>query len=335
MSSTLQRGSATGLSVVGVVVIGRNEGERLRRCIDSVITLVETVVYVDSGSTDDSISMAESTGAEIVALDMGEPFTASRARNAGVARLLQYGPHITFVQFVDGDCELAVGWIAYAKAFLDEHPDVACVCGRLRERFPERSLYNRLCDIEWDRPAGETAACGGIAMMRIGVFAAIGGFNETLIAGEEPELCLRIRAQGGRVWRVADEMAKHDAAMTRFSQWWRRTMRGGYAAAQGTSLHRGKVSADYRRKLRKIVSWSVLIPAGIAVLSAIHPWCLSLVAVYPVQVARLAHRAKGDAANRWLGAAFVVLANFPEAAGAAKFLLNRANGRPGKIIEYR
>ena len=149
----------------GVVVIGRNEGERLRRCLESLRN-AGSIVYVDSGSTDGSAELARSVGVEVVDLDMQIPFTAARARNAGFARLRQIAPVVAFVQFVDGDCELIEGWLAAAASFLLQHPDVACVCGRLRERFPQRSVYNRLCDVEWDRDAGETAACGGIAMMR-------------------------------------------------------------------------------------------------------------------------------------------------------------------------
>ena len=179
---------------IGVVVIGRNEGERLRRCMDSVVGIGYRVVYVDSGSTDGSVSLAQGKGADVVALDMSRPFTAARARNAGFARLRETSPQARYVQFIDGDCELFGDWMGVATRFLDRNADVVCVCGRLRERFPEMSIYQRLCDFEWDRPAGETDACGGIAMMRIGPFADAGGFREDLIAGEEPELCLRLRA---------------------------------------------------------------------------------------------------------------------------------------------
>ena len=57
--------------------------------------------------------------------------------------------------------------IEQAYSALANQPNLAIVCGRLRERFPEQSIYNRLCDMEWDTPVGETKACGGIAMMRV------------------------------------------------------------------------------------------------------------------------------------------------------------------------
>ena len=118
---------------VGVVAIGRNEGERLQRCLRSIPKGVVRVVYVDSGSTDDSVGFAHGIGAEVVALDMSIPFTAARSRNAGFARLNQLHPQLELVQFVDGDCSLAEGWLATAIAALDARPEVVAVAGRRRE----------------------------------------------------------------------------------------------------------------------------------------------------------------------------------------------------------
>lgn len=323
------------LTSFGVVVIGRNEGDRLRACFDSLAHLTSRIVYVDSGSTDGSIQMAHARGIATVALDMSVPFTAARARNRGFEHVRRQWPGITFVQFVDGDCEVLGGWLPAACAYLEANQTVACVCGRLRERFPERSVYNRLCDAEWNRGEGETDACGGIAMMKVEAFEAVGGFNETLIAGEEPELCLRIRAQGGRVWRLSDDMAWHDAHMYRFSQWWRRAMRGGYAAAEGTVMYGMSPTAGYARKLGKITFWSAGIPLAIVVTTALDPWSFLVAAVYPLQVVRLALRGGRSKGDIWLRSMFQVLANFPEGSGAAKYFLDRARKRQGRLIEYR
>ena len=100
------------MSAIGVVAIGRNEGERLRRCLECARPAwALTIVYVDSGSTDDSIALARSRGVEVVELDMSAPFSAARARNAGFERLSQIDPGVRFVQFLDGDCEVADGWL--------------------------------------------------------------------------------------------------------------------------------------------------------------------------------------------------------------------------------
>lgn len=128
------------LPVIDAVVIGRNEGVRLIACLDSLAGQVRRVVYVDSGSTDGSVAEAEARGVEVVALDMRQPFTAARARNAGLARLAEMPFPAALVQLMDGDCSLDPAWLATAAAFLAEQPQVAVVCGRRRERHPEASF---------------------------------------------------------------------------------------------------------------------------------------------------------------------------------------------------
>lgn len=319
----------------GIVIIGRNEGERLRRCIAAVHGAARTIVYVDSGSTDGSVEKARSKGVDVVALDMSAPFTAARARNAGFARLETLEPGLPFVQFVDGDCELLPSWLDVARAFLATHGEVAVVCGRLRERYPERSVYNLLCDKEWQAPAGEARAVGGIAMMRSEALHRAGGYREDMIAGEEPELCVRLRQADWRIWRLQDDMALHDAAMTRFSQWWRRAVRSGYALAEGAALHGAPPERHNVRELRRALLWGLVLPAAIVLLTAANPAGSLLVLAYPIQVVRLAMRDDTfDRTARWQ-ALFTVLARFAEVRGVIKFWLNRLGQRRATLIEYK
>lgn len=321
---------------VGVVVIGRNERERLRKCLASVIEQVEHVVYVDSGSTDASVPMARAMGVAVVELDMSIPFTAARARNEGFQRLHELVPGLAYVQFVDGDCELADGWLEQAALFLSNHQEVAAVCGRLRGRFPQRSIYNMLCDIEWDTPVGEAKACGGIAMMRVDAFERVNGFRADLIAGEEPELCVRLRALGRRVWRLADEMALHDAAMTRFSQWWRRSVRGGYAFAEGAALHGRPPVRHWVQASRSAWLWSLGIPLASLVAAILAgPWMLCILLVYPLQIVRLAVRGRRKPLENWRRACFLVLGKFPEVLGQIKYWRNRLGNKTNTLIEYK
>jgi glycosyltransferase involved in cell wall biosynthesis len=184
----------------GIVAIGRNEGSRLAACLRSIRDFVPAIVYVDSGSQDDSVALARGAGADVVELDLRTPFTAARARNAGFTRLIELHPDLEFVFFVDGDCEVADGWMSAAVAFIREHADVAVVCGIRRERYPQRSIYNRLCDIEWQSaPFGDTKACGGDALIRTLALQKAGGYDAALICGEEPDLCIRLRSE-----RLAD-----------------------------------------------------------------------------------------------------------------------------------
>lgn len=321
---------------IGVVVIGRNEGVRLGQCLQSVLHLAGTVVYVDSGSTDGSVQLARNLGAAVVALNLDTPFTAGRARNAGFRHLLQLVPALRHVQFVDADCQIAPQWMATASRFLDEHPGIAAVCGRRRERHPGRSIYNRLCDIEWDTPVGETRACGGDAMMRVDAFESVQGFSPGLIAGEEPELCVRLRAAGWRIWRIAAEMTMHDAALQHFSQWWRRSTRGGYAFAQGASLHGAAPERHWVRESRSAWFWGLGIPLIVfAVVIWWGAWGLLLLMIYPLQVIRLARRGQQAQGSRWLRAGFLVLGKFPEMIGQLKFLARRHAGSPPRLIEYK
>lgn len=325
------------LSGVAVVAIGRNEGERLRACLTSVIDAVDGVVYVDSGSTDGSVAMARALGADVVELDMSVPFTAARARNIGWRRVRERAPAVALVQFVDGDCAVVDGWLPRAVDFLGEHPDVVAVCGRRRERHPERSVYNLLCDMEWDAPVGETRACGGDVMMRIAALEAVGGYRDSLIAGEEPELCVRLRAAGGRVWRLPAEMTAHDAAMTRFSQWWKRSMRAGYTFAEGSYLHGAPPERHKVRESRSAWLWGVGLPLlAIGAAIVVSPWFLVLLLIYPLQMLRLFRRVPGPSARaRAWRAVFLVLGKFAEAAGQFKYLGLRWSGRQARLIEYK
>lgn len=325
---------------VGLVAIGRNEGERMRKCLTSALAQdISQIVYVDSGSTDDSVAMARSLGVEVIELDQSVPFTAARSRNAGFERLMQLDPELEFVQFVDSDCELVAGWVERARQELLLRPDAAIVCGRRRERYPEQSLYNRLCDIEWDIPLGEIKGCGGDSLMRVAAFKQVGGFNPTLIAGEEPELCVRIRRLGWKIYRVDAEMTLHDAQMLHFSQWWKRVLRSGHAYAEGAHLHGRSPERHWVKESRSLWLWGLAIPSCALLLIGItHGWSLLLLAAYPLTSYRIYRYIKQrgykdrDAA---IYAVFCVMGKFPGVLGQLKFHWNRWLGQTNQLIEYK
>jgi GT2 family glycosyltransferase len=335
-SSAAAGSDDTNSHACGVVIIGRNEGERLRRCIASTLSPKRVLVYVDSGSTDGSVAMAQAQGVAVVQLDMSEPFTAARARNAGFEHLNTLGHELPFVQFVDGDCEVMPNWFDAAHKFFSTHVQAAAVCGRLRERHPEQSLYNHLCDLEWQAPAGKSRSVGGNAMLRSTALQASGGYREDLIAGEEPELCVRLRQAGWQIWRLTDEMALHDAAMTRFGQWWKRAVRSGHALAEGASIHGAPPERHNVQEMHRSLMWGVTFPFVITALSLrFHPAFALLALIYPLQVLRLALRdGIHQPIQRWR-AFFMLLARFAEVQGIAKFWLNRLFRRRAKLIEYK
>lgn len=325
---------------VGVIVIGRNEGERLRRCLVSVVSPGRSIVYVDSGSTDGSVALAQSMGVEVVELQIGKGFTAARARNAGFDRLMQISSQIAYVQFVDGDCEVASGWLSHAARTLAEQSDLAVVCGRRRERFPDASIYNRLCDLEWDTRPGEATECGGDAMMRVIAFRAVGGFDSKLIAGEEPELCVRLRAAGWKILRLDTEMTLHDAAMTRFGQWWNRNRRAGHAFAEGSALHGQSPARHWVRQARSNDIWGAALPlAAIAFAWPTRGLSIAVaIALYILLTARIfvsGHRNKRAASDAAVFAFFCTFGKFPQVLGQFQYRAGARFGQHAGLIEYK
>ncbi len=323
---------------VAFIAIGRNEGERLKACLRSLPADAPRI-YVDSGSTDGSVAFAEGQGVRVVTLPPGTRFTAALARNAGLAAIPVSAAD--FVQVVDGDCELDADWVARAAAALTAEPDLAVVFGRRRERFPEASIYNRMCDDEWNVPVGVAMSCGGDALFRRAALEAAGGYNPDLIAGEEPDLCQRLRTLGWRVRRIDAEMTRHDAAMTRIGQWWRRTERSGHAFAELAWRHGAAGDPHWRREVRSMMAWAVALPLVALVAGFAIGWwaALAVVALYPVQVARIARRkqrAAGlPASIAWALAFYLVLGKFAQVKGAARFHWRRLTGRRGGLIEYK
>lgn len=327
---------------LGAVTIGRNEGERLRACLASLREQLPpgtVVVYVDSGSTDGSVEVARSFGAEVVELDLSFPFTAARARNAGVKRLGEVAPDCAYVLFLDGDCRLCGGFAPAALEAMAADGKLAVVCGRRRELRPTRNVYHRLAEIEWNTPVGPAKACGGDAVMRRAAFEEVGGFEDGLIAGEEPELCVRLRERGWGVLRIDRDMTLHDVDMTRFGQWWARSVRAGYAFAAGSGRHGGGATGHWRRQARRVWVWAVGVP--LVALGLAWPtggWSLLAVLVYgwplrgAYRDARRRGHSRGDSV--WYSAACLV-GKWAELRGQLRYIAERWGGRRGGIIEYK
>jgi len=323
------------LSETGIVIIGRNEGERLQRCIASIPReLLTQTIYVDSGSTDNSSQYAKNQGLITHDLDMSQHFTAARARNAGFNNLLNNFPDLRYVHFIDGDCSFSQGWINFAIQYLENHPNVAVACGRRREIHPNASVYNWLCDIEWNTPIGVTDTCGGDLLVRTNVFKQIGGFKEFLIAGEEPELCYRIRRSGHKIVRLDHDMTWHDANIHHFRQWFRRNMRAGYAYTEAVLLYRHQEDGYWRYELLRIGFWGITLPFLIFSGTFLSGWFLLIGLAYPAQMIRITLKQKGDRRNLRYGF-YMVLGKFPEAIGSINYIINRLTRTRRKLIEYK
>lgn len=319
---------------IAAIAIGRNEGQRLVDCLESLkINGIDRIVYVDSGSTDGSTDRALERGVEVIPLDMSIPFTAARARNAGLQALAALPPD--YVQLIDGDSLLLPGWVEKAKAHMEGNEKLAILCGHCRERYPEASVYNRLCDREWHGPIGTDVTCGGNSFARYAPLSSVGGFDPTLIAGEEPDLCLRLRRVGWRIERMDAPMVLHDAAITRFSQFWRRSRRTGHAYAEGQWRHRQGGEDHFGQHTRRALVWGAVLPLLILGLLLVHPAPAALLALaYPAQMLRLAAR-EGFSRPAREAALLLTLAKFAEAQGMIGYHLSRLRHRRTPLIEYK
>jgi glycosyltransferase involved in cell wall biosynthesis len=337
--------SATGIEGLGLVVIGRNEGERLVRCLASVRSTVHRI-YVDSGSTDRSVEHALREGVSVVRLEVPPHFTAARARNTGLLRLLEESPGLEFVQMVDGDCEIHPDWIPAGLAALHAEPDLAAVYGRLRERFPERSIYNALCDEDWNVPVGEAVIVGGVALFRVSALRQVDFYDSAMIAGEEPDLAMRMRKCGWRLRRIDAEMGCHDVDITRFAQWWKRTRRTGHAYGELAYRHRDARDPNWPRTTHSIMVWGGVMPlmlAGavtLALFEGAYGWLFAalVLMIWPMRILQLALRklrAGMDVKLAGASGALLMIGKIPQLVGFADYHRNRILGRTSQLIEHK
>ncbi|MBD2043726.1 glycosyltransferase [Microcoleus sp. FACHB-672] len=331
------------MSRIGVVTIGRNEGERLVRCLNSLKGQLPegvAIVYVDSGSTDGSCEAARNRGVEVVDLDMSVPFTAARARNAGFERLQALHPEVEYVHFFDGDCEVVAGWIEAATEALDANPEAVAICGWRRERYAERSLYNRICDVEWRMGAvGETGSFGGDVAIRAAALAAVGGYDNNVIAAEDDELSVRLREAGGKILRIDRNSTVHDADMQRLSQWWQRAKRCGYAYAQVSQMHGAGPERKFVKEMRRTWLWGAIIPFAALVLALpTHGLSLILLGRYPLSALQVIKKTRQRGYSWSESVAWGLSCGFsaiPGAFGVAKYFLDRWGNKQHEIIEYK
>jgi len=242
---------------IAIVVIGRNEGPRLDRCLASRGGL--PTVYVDSGSVDGSPGRARAAGVEVIELDPDAGHSAARGRNAGLDRLLA-DPAIAYIQMLDGDSILAADWTDRGAAALHADPGLGAVFGRLREEEPDASLYAWLSDVEWAVPPGPAALFSGNVMLRADAVRSTGRYRADMIAGEDPEFAIRMRAAGWHFRCLDHPMAIHQGDIRDMRQWWRRTCRAGYAFAALNALHPGSPLHGFGRSRTRILFWGGVVP---------------------------------------------------------------------------
>jgi glycosyltransferase involved in cell wall biosynthesis len=325
--------------MLSIVIIGRNEGDRLASCLQSVdsIRAEAELIYVDSASADGSSQVASDFGAQVIVLHGGIQ-TAARARNAGWQRALA-----PYVLFLDGDTILNQGFPAAAFKVLESEPSIAAVWGHRRELYPEHSLYNRVLDLDWIYLAGITDYCGGDVVMRRSAIAEIEGYDPCLIAGEEPELCRRLRARGYRIMHIDFPMTRHDLNMMRFSQYWRRAERAGHAYAEISDRFRGSADPIWLQESnRNLLSggfWIGWLPIAL-MLGALKslwiiPWLSLLLLLSARSAWKARYKAPGETMLLLLYGLHSHLQQIPILIGQLRYFLGRHAGEQRKQIEYK
>ncbi|MBU2969268.1 glycosyltransferase family 2 protein [Pseudoalteromonas sp. C2R02] len=316
---------------IGIVVIGRNEGERLKLCLQSVRKAKCKVVYVDSDSKDGSAEFADSLGISVVRLNDDKPINAAIARNAGFKQITSESPELEFIHFIDADCELNAGWLKHALTVLTDDDKLSAVCGRLREKNVKESIYTQLCDMSWYIRPGIIDSCGGIATIKVDIFKQFNGFNETLIAGEEPEFYSRVREKGYTVRCLDIAMGTHDCAMVSFKQWWMRTVKTGFGFANGSQW------GAWNKRQHSILIWVLLIPITILCGSIIEPWLLISALIFPIQILKIGIKSTIPYSfkDKLLDATFCIFAKLPQFVGMVKYQVSRFSKEQNKNIEYK
>ena len=337
----LNKNNTDSIATIGIVVIGRNESQRLLLSLQSMQSSNCPLIYVDSGSTDHSVSIAKPLVDSVLELDPAKPFSAARARNEGFERLTSLFPALELIQFVDGDCELSEAWLEAAKQSMLSDTGRAVVIGHLQESNPDFSIYNRLCAMEWKSPVGDVknfGALGGIFMVRTNVFRTLGGFNTNVIAGEDSEFGVRLSLAGYRVTKINHEMAIHDANMTTFAQWWTRSVRAGHAIGQRAHLNGKTTVKDCVRERKSTLFWGILVPllALLLLIPTDGTSTLLLLAYIALALKVYLFRRKQSESisDAIVYAKFTVLGKLANGLGLLKFYFNTLKQRY-EIIEYK
>lgn len=254
------------LPTIGVVIIGLNVEKSLADCIKSIQAanypreLLE-ILYVDGGSMDNSPQIAKTfDGVNVLKLNDRHP-TPGRGRNRGWQSL-----DTPLIQFMDADTILDPLWLE--KALPELKDNTAAVCGNRREKFPDKNLFHVLTDMEWHYEVGPCRYFGGEVLIKREVLEKTGGFDENLVAGEDPELSYRIRQEGWQILRIDVTMATHDINMTRLRQYLKRAYRSGYAYAEIALRFMQNQEKLWLRELTRIVA-KTLLPVGFVVLGVL------------------------------------------------------------------
>jgi len=321
--------------LLGVVVIGRNEASRLNSTLPAVLKAGFPLVYVDSRSVDDSVEVAKSKGVDVLVLSDDRPVNASRARNEGARALLSVYPELKYIQFLDGDTVLDENWLNLALQYMQQHADIGFVCGQLQEKDRDSNIYRRLCDMEWrwqETTEAEPIQLGGMGIISVEAYRKSGGYDETLIAGADPELYTRFKKAGWQLHVLPELMGIHDSGMYSFRQWWTRNVKTGFGFAHG------KITGAWGRERRSACIWGGVLPVISVSAMSFNPFAICLLAAVPANILKIwlsPVKREFSPYDRFLYAAFCMLGKFPQFIGMIKFHWRQYQGKAATVIQYK
>lgn len=183
--------------MISVVVIGKNEGMRLAYCLEcvhqSLRHLSYELIYVDSRSTDGSLTLAKEHGAACYLLD-------EEATTAGLGRLV--GTQIAkgeYLLFLDGDMLLQPGFVQQAMMVMASG-NYDGACGIREDRYMKNGKVVSVCENYFGCTQLRIAPeFGGALFIKAEALARSGGWSGNTIACEEAELHARLLAHGCRI----------------------------------------------------------------------------------------------------------------------------------------
>ncbi len=268
---------------ISVIIIGVNVEKHIENCVTSVMKTdypndkIE-IIYVDGGSNDNSVKIAKSfTYVKTIELNDHHP-TPGKGRNNGYKAAKS-----ELIQFLDADTVIHPKWFKTAVPYIKNN--IAAVRGKRIEKYPRKNNYHLIGDIEWHISSGQYSdtftegpcrSFGGDVLMLKQILESVDGFDETLIAGEDPDLSYRIRQTGLTIYIINAVMTTHDLNMTSFQQYFKRAYRSGHAYAEiGYRYIRQKEKLNFKELLR--ITLGVIVPTVIILVSCFSGCCAGFI----------------------------------------------------------
>jgi len=186
---------------VTIVIPAFNEEDRIAACVEGLRKIdypaeLTEVVVVDNASTDGTAEAVRRSGARLLFLEEGK---VGAVRNHGVRET-----DGEVVAFIDADCIALTTWLRGAVKVLQDDSSTVAVGGKYLAPPTCTWMEAAWASVPDDRVAEVDALAGGSFVVRRTQFEEVGGFDESLNAGEDFELSHRLRELGGRILRVPE-----------------------------------------------------------------------------------------------------------------------------------